>query len=352
MLGMHPLPGLLTTRPPPPGIQPPGVPPPNSPYVNGKYGLPTNSYPGNVLSPHSIPIYQQSKRDGFTPRVHLPQNGYQPSSVPPFRPQIAPIVNKTSHKSFQPRSQQYGTAVSYRQHAANNLHTPGSANGVVGSQTLPPASLAQHTPAFSIVPPSPVTASKSTDLVSKMVAERAATDPDLEALKRIVTNGEATPEELKKFQAHIDEPTQLKYAREAVAQALQPPTQPSPPSATVPAPVNRHETTRPAPIPSPTSTPARTTPAPPTPAARPEPQSQPQPQTLRLKDAPGFLADADLQGGVFRADSQMQSGGSGEEAGQDVSGGVRSVGPSCLNQHMAPAGANQSNEEESRNSME
>lgn len=50
-----------------------------------------------------------------------------------------------------------------------------------------------------------------------MLAERAATDPDLKALMRIVADGKATADELKRFQAHIDELTKILHARQAAA---------------------------------------------------------------------------------------------------------------------------------------
>jgi hypothetical protein len=138
-----------------------------------------------------------------------------------------------------------------------------------------------------------------------MLAERAATDPDLKALMRIVANGEATPEELKKFQSHIDELTRIQKARQAAAQASQPP-QPPPPSAATPAPVNGHATARPAPTATTTPAPlARTTPTPTPPASRPEPQYQ-QPQALRSK-GPLPPTKPDISGVVFEF-----TGGSGD----------------------------------------
>jgi len=62
-----------------------------------------------------------------------------------------------------------------------------------------------------------------------MLAERAATDPDLKALMRIVANGEATPDELRRFQGHIDELTRIQKEREAANQQSQNQRQPPPP---------------------------------------------------------------------------------------------------------------------------
>lgn len=117
-----------------------------------------------------------------------------------------------------------------------------------------------------------------------MLAERAATDPDLKALMKTVANGEATPDQLRKFQGHIDELTRIQKAREeakSIQRAAQPPP-PSPTSTTIPPEpqANGNVTARPAPpIPNaPKALPIST----PTPA-KPETHSHPQPQALRSK---------------------------------------------------------------------
>jgi hypothetical protein len=143
-----------------------------------------------------------------------------------------------------------------------------------------------------------------------MLAERAATDPDLKALMRIVANGEASPDELKKFQTHIDELTRLQRSRQS---ASQPPSQyqhPQPPPPP-PASVNGKEAVpfcpNPAPNPSPIARAAPPTPAPPPAAApRPEPQYQPQSQALRSK-GPLPSTKPDISGVVFEF-----TGGSGD----------------------------------------
>jgi len=197
--------------------------------------------------------------------------------------------------------------------AAANL--PGPSNGALPNGKPPPQatpSHPQHTPASTApaAAPPPAPAGKSTDPVIQMLAERAATDPDLKALMRIVANGEATPEELKKFQSHIDELTRIQKARQAAAQASQPPAQPPAQPSAVPAPTaNGHPTARPAPSPAATPAtpaPARTAPAPTPPASRPEPQYQPQPQALRSK-GPLPSAKPDISGVVFEF-----TGGSGD----------------------------------------
>lgn len=78
-------------------------------------------------------------------------------------------------------------------------------------------------------PPSPAPASKSSDPVIQLLAERAATDPALKALMRIVAAGEATPDQLKSFQGHIDELTKVLQQRNA-ANASPAPTAAPPPN--------------------------------------------------------------------------------------------------------------------------
>jgi hypothetical protein len=220
----------------------------------------------------------------------------QAKPVPPQpTPQPAPKSQDVQMKNTSPAP------------PANNTHTPGPINGAPNGHPPPPPSHAQHSPSMTAAPPAPAPAGKSTDPVIQMLAERAATDPDLKALMRIVANGEATPEELKKFQTHIDELTRIQKARQAAAQASQSSTQPPPPPAAVSAPVNGHATARPAPNPTPApAPPARTTPAPAPPSSRPEPQYQPQPQALRSK-GPLPPTKPDISGVVFEF-----TGGSGD----------------------------------------
>lgn len=135
-----------------------------------------------------------------------------------------------------------------------------------------------HSPA-----PAPAPTGRS-DPVIQMLAERAATDPDLKALMKTVANGEATPDQLRKFQSHIDELTRIQKAREearSMQRAAQPPP---PPSATTNSPAsqaNGNIAARSAPTP----TPSAPKPLPiSTPPVKPEIPNHPaQPQALRSK---------------------------------------------------------------------
>lgn len=102
-------------------------------------------------------------------------------------------------------------------------------SGSNGQASEPPASLAGGNPVATSGPGSqdqgatisttstitPATASQAgptrpehrPDPVIQLLASKAATDPDLKALMRVVASGKASPEELKEFQGHIDELT-------------------------------------------------------------------------------------------------------------------------------------------------
>jgi hypothetical protein len=140
-----------------------------------------------------------------------------------------------------------------------------------------------------------------------MLAERAASDPELKGLMRIVANGEATQEELKKFQLHIDELTRLQKSRQAAAAKATPPqNQAPPPPPSTAAQVNGHSNGHPSP--SPQQSPAlvaRAAPTPPPPSPRPQ-TSYAQPQALRSK-GPLPSTKPDISGIVFEF-----NGGSGD----------------------------------------
>lgn len=174
---------------------------------------------------------------------------------------------------------------------------------MTNASSPPPAAAYQTNPPTMNGQPSPMSTNKPyqsqptnghapsqptgrSDPVIQMLAERAATDPDLKALMKTVANGEATPDQLRKFQSHIDELTRIQKAREEarmMQRAAQAP-QATPPTSGTPAPqANGNTAARPAP---PTPTPAAPKPSPvstPTPI-KPESHNVPsQPQALRSK---------------------------------------------------------------------
>ncbi|PMD31437.1 hypothetical protein L207DRAFT_536920 [Hyaloscypha variabilis F] len=291
----------------------PEVPPNNPPKESmTKLGTCTITVEPHIFEASMFAIKDPTPRPAIPPAQPMyrpiiqygPPGGMMPPPPPTPPPvQVKPVPPTQSSPQPTPRTQDVQMTNTSPTPGVNNAQTAGPVNGAAITQ---PPSVAQPTPALSAPPPTPAPAGKSTDPVIQMLAERAATDPDLKALMRIVANGEATPEELKKFQAHIDELTRIQKARQAAAQTPQPPTQPPPTSAAMPTPVNGHATARPAPSPTSTPTPARTTPGLPPPAARPEPQFQPQPQALRSK-GPLPPTKPDISGVVFEF-----TGGSGD----------------------------------------
>ena len=127
-----------------------------------------------------------------------------------------------------------------------------------------------------------------------MLAERASTDPDLKALMRIVANGQASAEELKRFQSHIDDLTRLQKSRQAPSQPPPPTNQPPPPPPAAPKVNGQSQGRPPAQSPTPAPAPAVRTPAP---APSPAPSYQGQPQALRSKGP--LPSKPDISGVVF-----------------------------------------------------
>ncbi|KAJ6104465.1 hypothetical protein N7523_010785 [Penicillium sp. IBT 18751x] len=79
-------------------------------------------------------------------------------------------------------------------------------------------------------------AKPSPDPVIQMLATRAAADPELKALMRVVASSQASQEQLRAFQAHIDELNAIIKAREQQQNAAGPSTQKPAPQSGTPAP--------------------------------------------------------------------------------------------------------------------
>ena len=271
---------------------------------------PTPKQPPLSLSQQSMyrPIIQYGPPNGMmppppppaaitSPVQQKPCPPPQPVQQSPLRPQDTPMTNSMSPAPL------------------NNTNTqpPGPAphlNGAVpnGQPSTAPNPQQQPPPPANVPAQPAVGGSKSTDPVIQMLAERAASDPDLKGLMRIVANGEATQEELKKFQMHIDELTRLQKSRQAAAAAQPPPPQNQPPpSPSTPAQVSGHPNGHPSPSPRQSPAPIpRTAPTPPSPAPRPHPPYQTQSQALRSK-GPLPPTKPEISGIVFEF-----NGGSGD----------------------------------------
>lgn len=239
------------------------------------------------------PIIQYGPPNGMMPPPPPPPVQQKPIPQPqpiqktPSKPQDTPMTNSDSSAHASPNS-------AFRPSSSNGVPN-GQASTTSGPHQIPPTQ-----------PANPPAATKSTDPVIQMLAERAATDPDLKALMRIVANGEASPEELKKFQTHIDELTRLQKSRQAASQPTQPQNQPPPPAPpATPTHVNGSDVVKQSPAPAPAPSPiVQATPPPPSP--RSDPHYQPQPQALRSK-GPLPPTKPDISGVVFEF-----HGGSGD----------------------------------------
>ncbi|KAL4878423.1 hypothetical protein BJY04DRAFT_221146 [Aspergillus karnatakaensis] len=225
-------------------VKDPNAPPPvqyapaQRPMVH--YGHPNNfqQYQPYPQAPHNTP----------TQRTHPPQpshgtppaqQAYQQGRPPP--PQPARTPNQTPHRPSGPPS---------AQRPANNQNPP----------------------------PQPPKANP--DPVIQMLATRAAQDPELKALMRLVASTNATQEQLRTFQAHIDELNAIIRAREQQQRRQQQQQQPSQPPTPSPAQPSPRPQSLPQPPPTPQQ-PSSQAPPQPLPATPQQQSSQPgqQPST-------------------------------------------------------------------------
>ncbi|KAM3069157.1 hypothetical protein ACMFMG_010678 [Clarireedia jacksonii] len=223
-----------------------------------------------------------------------------PNGVMPPPPAPVPAPPPVEQKPIQ-NTQSLSTPASHP--PTNTAPTPPTSTDPIpvtncapinGQPTHPPNAANPSQPPMAAPPPQPA-ANRSTDPVIQMLAERAATDADLKALMRIVANGEASAVELKKFQNHIDELTQLLRTRQGGAHPPPNSTQPPPPPPPPPTTQNNGQIkSEPVSNPSPSTMKPLPTHAPtPTPSYPP-----PQPQALRSK-GPVAPPKPDISGIVF-----------------------------------------------------
>jgi hypothetical protein len=292
-----------------------GVPeqPPNNPPKDSmtKLGSCTITVEPHIFEATMYAIKEPAVRPALTPIAQQPM--YRPiiQYGPPngMMPPPAPIPPSTPAKQFPvqptpqaspPRAQDTPMKISSPAPNNTNPPTPSQPNDVLhpspNGQALanPPPNSSQQNPPPPNNPAPADPADKSKDPVIQMLAERASTDQDLKALMRIVANGQASAEELKRFQSHIDDLTRLQKARQAVSQPPPPTNQPPPPPPAIPKVNGNSQGLPPAQSPAPTPAPAVRTPAPaPTPAL----SYQSQPQALRSKGP--LPSKPDISGVVF-----------------------------------------------------
>ncbi|KAK2771156.1 hypothetical protein FQN53_005155 [Emmonsiellopsis sp. PD_33] len=171
------------------------------------------------------PIVQYAPPNGFHQyHPHPPQN--QPRPLPPYtpnsrnspastppiqqRPPPQPIHNNPPSAPQPPQSRPEGSAPPPPQ-----SHTPQPPPMRNHTQSHPPQNPPTHNPPQNHLPNQPPAqkppeqpsqpVKTSPDPVIQMLATRAASNPDLKALMRVVASSKANQAQLRTFQAHIDE---------------------------------------------------------------------------------------------------------------------------------------------------
>ncbi|KAF5863678.1 hypothetical protein ETB97_009611 [Aspergillus alliaceus] len=202
-----------------------------------------------------------------------------PNAPPPiqYTPPQRPMVHYGHPNNFQ-QYQPYPTPPQHaRQHTPQNppVHSASPQPAYQqGSHPLPPPHARTpnqpppQRPSQSAPRPSPQNSQAqpskpSPDPVIQMLATRAASDPDLKALMRVVASSKASQEQLRAFQAHIDELNAIIRAREQQQQQRQQQQQSHPPTPNQPQ--------------APPRTPQQTPQTPQTPQPSPSSQRPPQP---------------------------------------------------------------------------
>ncbi|KAL4941148.1 hypothetical protein BDV06DRAFT_195040 [Aspergillus oleicola] len=175
-----------------------------------------------VKDPNAPPPVQYTPTQ--RPMVHYgPPNNFQ--QYHPY-PQ-APAQNPRPHppQASHPTPPQQGYQQAHRQPPPQPARTPSN-----HTPHRPPGSQsAQRPPANQNQPPQQQPPKPNPDPVIQMLATRAAQDPELKALMRLVASTNASQEQLRTFQAHIDELNAIIRAREQQQrrqqqQSSQPPT--------------------------------------------------------------------------------------------------------------------------------
>ncbi|KAL4787387.1 hypothetical protein BJX76DRAFT_319018 [Aspergillus varians] len=179
-----------------------------------------------------------------------------PNAPPPvqYTPTQRPMVHYGHPNNFQqyhPYPQAPHSTQNQRPHPPQSSHgTPPSQQGYRPPPPQPAKTPNNQTPSRPSGPqsaqrpaanqnPPPQPPKPNPDPVIQMLATRAAQDPELKALMRLVASTNATQEQLRTFQAHIDELNAIIRTREQQQrrqQQQQQPSQPPTPSPAQPSP--------------------------------------------------------------------------------------------------------------------
>lgn len=124
--------------------------------------------------------------------------------------QTQPVYGQYGPQQYRPpQSQPY---MQHPQHFANRAlppSHPGTPQPAPSSQSPLSQQSAQRTPAASSPAPGQQDKKANPDPVISMLASRASSNPELKALMKEVATGNATQDQLKVFQKHIDELTAI-----------------------------------------------------------------------------------------------------------------------------------------------
>ncbi|KAL4998785.1 hypothetical protein BDV10DRAFT_166246 [Aspergillus recurvatus] len=167
-----------------------------------------NAPPPVPYTPTQRPMVHYGQTNNFQQYHPYPQTPHSAQNQRPHPPQV-PHGPPQSQQSYRPPPQPARTPSS---------QTPHRPPGPQPAQQRPAAN--QNSPAQ---PPKP-----NPDPVIQMLATRAAQDPELKALMRLVASTNATQEQLRTFQAHIDELNAIIRAREQQQRRQQQPATPTP----------------------------------------------------------------------------------------------------------------------------
>ena len=211
--------------------------PPNNPDIKSMQKL------GNAtitIEPHTFDATFYVVRDAS---VLVPPSYKPPVQTPLKQPTPAPPASSSKPAVHAP-------VISNVPNAAAAVPKTPAPTGTTPTPT--PAPLPAPPPS-SARPPTPPGGAKTTDPVIQMLASRAATDNHLKELMKVVATSRASPEQLREFQAHIDEFNTIvkRQKAEEEAKKLAASTSTPPPPATTHATPYRNSPLNPGPGPGP-----------------------------------------------------------------------------------------------------
>ena len=269
--------------------------PPSQPTVP-PMGPPSHPHPHphpayNTQSPHQQPRPPASN----PPVLSAPAVNSTPSVQPPTiaqphsMPELPPPAAGAAQHGLPPDPGKREVAAT----ATPTTPAPPQTPSAPPSRETP-----TQTPQAVPKPNPPASKGSTQDPVIQMLAARAATDPQLKDLMKIVATSRATPEQLKEFQSHIDEFNEVIRRQEArraansdEGRAKQPgPSETQTGASPSPAPINsKTATTQPPGVPPTSTRPQAAVPPRPTPYHAPQPQPRQHPATGVSSALPGVV---------------------------------------------------------------